>query len=1231
MDGKGIYVNIGINRICFTKAFVDSGCLSFATISQAFSRRLRLPRIPIRPRDLEQVNVTSERAITHVVYADTDIDGHQRDRVFFYVIPGQKDDIILGRPWMDFEDVTISPRRNELTIGTSGLVVKTRDPRIDTRHPLTQLTASVFGAVVRRAHRTRTRYDQRETTRIFAASLADITKALAPKKHSDPREKLPKHYQDFLSLFDRTEAEKLPPHRPGVDHTIPLETDESGQEKAPPWGPLYNMSREELIVLRRTLTELLDKNFIRASSSPASAPVLFVKKPGGGLRFCVDYRGLNAITRKDRYPLPLINETLRSLSKAKWFTKLDVVAAFHKIRIKEGEEWKTAFRTRYGLFEYLVTPFGLTGAPATFQRYINNTLREFLDEFCSAYIDDVLIYSDGSLSDHREKVRRVLKKLQEAGLQVDIDKCEFEAKTVKYLGYILEAGKGIRVDPEKIKAIDQWERPRTVRGVRSFLGFANYYRVFVPRFSEVAQPLTALTKKGVPFDWSPDCEQAFKTLKTLLISAPILAQWDPERKTVVEADSSGYAVGGALSQYDEEGTLRPVAFFSKRNNPAESNYPIHDKEMLAIIRCLEEWDAELRSVSNFEIWSDHKNLEYFQRKRQLSERQVRWAEVLARYNFTLEYRPGKEAVVPDALSRREQDMPTTDQDDRLAGRCLQLLQPVKGRALKINRLASTTPRPVTRVKAGFVKNGDQDHDLDDPADKSDPPENPFPHGPLENLWNEGLQANNRYWLIRQAVMEGERQLPPQWGLPISITECSIDEGKRLCWRGRIWLPHYEPLRTKVIQETHDSPLAGHPGRDMTKALISRQFTWPGLSQDVRRFLRNCDTCGRTAVWREKRRGLLKPLPIPERIWAEISIDFITGLPPSGPEQATNIMVITDRLSKNVIFEPMTLITSEAVAEKLLLCLIRHHGLPRAIVSDRGPQFVGHMWARICQLLNITRRLSTANHPETDGATERMNQVVEEYLRSYTTYWQDNWAPLLSIAMLAINNRDATSTNTSPFFMTHGYSVNILDLIEPAELLRARGRSPIAAGEAFVAKLREATEVAQAMMASAQERQEKYANNARQVAEQFRIGDKVWLRLKHIKTNRPSKKLDWLNAKYTVTELIGSHACRLDTPPGIHNVFHVSLLKRTASDPLPSQQQDDTQPPAMIGGSYDEEDDQEHQEWQIDEILDVKKTRGKTKLLVKWTGYAKPTWEPLSALLDAEALDEYEAKNGKISP
>ncbi|KAI1002903.1 hypothetical protein K3495_g5301 [Podosphaera aphanis] len=236
------------------------------------------------------------------------------------------------------------------------------------------------------------------------------------------------------------------------------------------------MSRDELLVLRKTPTDLLDKGWIRASNSPGSAPVLFVKKPGGGLRFCVDYRALNAITRQDRYPLPLFRETLRNIAKARYFTKVDVRAAFHRLRIKEGDEWKTAFRTRFGLFEWLVTPFGLVGAPATFQRYINSTLDYFLDQFCSAYMDDVLIYSDSSRNNHLNKVRLVLERLGKAGLKLDIEKYEFAVQEIKYLGFVIIAGQGVKVDRSKVEAIKAQEAPTSVKGVRSFIGFANFYR-----------------------------------------------------------------------------------------------------------------------------------------------------------------------------------------------------------------------------------------------------------------------------------------------------------------------------------------------------------------------------------------------------------------------------------------------------------------------------------------------------------------------------------------------------------------------------------------------------------------------------------------------------------------------------------------------------------------------------------------------------------------------------------
>ena len=277
------------------------------------------------------------------------------------------------------------------------------------------------------------------------------------RKNVDPAIKLPKQYHDYLDVFSKKEADTLPEHR-AYDHAINLKGDAQ-----PPSSALYGMSRNEIQELRRYLDENLAKGFIRASRSPAASPVLFVKKPGGGLRFCVDYRGLNAVTVKNRYPLPLITETLNRLSRAKVFTKLDIISAFNRLRIREGDEELTAFRTRFGLFEYLVLPFGLCNGPASFQHYINNTLRKYLDDFYTAYLDDILVYSETE-AEHEIHVNRILQKLREAGLQADITKSEFHITQVPYLGLIITT-EGVRMDPGKVETIVQWPSLINVKDV----------------------------------------------------------------------------------------------------------------------------------------------------------------------------------------------------------------------------------------------------------------------------------------------------------------------------------------------------------------------------------------------------------------------------------------------------------------------------------------------------------------------------------------------------------------------------------------------------------------------------------------------------------------------------------------------------------------------------------------------------------------------------------------------
>jgi hypothetical protein len=284
------------------------------------------------------------------------------------------------------------------------------------------------------------------------------------------------------------------------------------------------MSPTELTVIKRWLDDNLAKGNLRPSTSSTAAPLLLARKPVGGVRICQDYRGINDITIKNRYPLPLIRETLDAICNAKIYTKLDVIAAFNRVRIAEGHEWKTAFITRFGLYESTVTPFGLCGAPATFQRYINDTLYDILNEYATAYLDDVLIYSS-NVKEHTAHVREVLQRLEKAGLQIDLAKCEFGVTKTKYLGLVITPG-GIEMDPEKVAAIASWEPPTTRRQLQRFLGFANIYRRFIRNFSKLTRCLHDLTKKDTPWRWTNECQDAFTTLKAAFTTAPALRVYD---------------------------------------------------------------------------------------------------------------------------------------------------------------------------------------------------------------------------------------------------------------------------------------------------------------------------------------------------------------------------------------------------------------------------------------------------------------------------------------------------------------------------------------------------------------------------------------------------------------------------------------------------------------------------------------------------------------------------------
>ncbi|KAL5547177.1 hypothetical protein UlMin_006864 [Ulmus minor] len=406
----------------------------------------------------------------------------------------------------------------------------------------------------------------------------------------------------------------------------------------------YRMAPTEMIELRKQLQELLDRGFIRPSVSPWGAPVLFAKKHDGSLRLCVDYRQLNRVTIKNKYPLPRIDELFDQLGGSRYFSKIDLRSGYHQLRIREEDVPKTAFRTRYGHYEFLVMPFGLTNAPAAFMDLMNRVFKPYLDRFVIVFIDDILVYSK-TQEEHEEHLRIVLQTLRENKLFAKREKCDFWITEVKFLGHVISQ-EGISVDPSKIEAVLRWERPKNVSEIRSFLGLAGYYRRFVENFSRIAMPLTRLTKKEVKYTWDDQCEEAFQELKKRLTSAPILTISNSEEPYTVYTDASRTGLGCVLMQHG-----KVVAYASRQLKTHEQNYPTHDLELAAVIFALKIWRCYLYGAK-FEVFTDHKSLKYLFTQRDLNLRQRRWVEYMEDYDFTLQYHPGKANVVADALSRK---------------------------------------------------------------------------------------------------------------------------------------------------------------------------------------------------------------------------------------------------------------------------------------------------------------------------------------------------------------------------------------------------------------------------------------------------------------------------------------------------------------------------------------------------------------------------------------------------
>ena len=1159
--------------------------------------------------------------------------GKYQDCMQFSVLPLHGYDAILGMPWLSSVNPVINWKERNIRIGTSEINIK--DPNLQLNN-LTSSSSSqnnqkvdvptclmrwkdvkkelklnsidhacvvyVHVPSVTNTHNVMKNNNKNFTTCSYFSSLYHVNIPTHDSEIEIMNKEKKMVLHEFMDVFPSELPEGLPPKR-GVDHRIELKPGSS-----PTSRPTFRMSPSELDELKKQLSELSDLGFIQPSKSPFGAPVLFVKKKDGSMRMCVDYRQLNEITIKNKYALPRVDELFDRLHGASYFSKIDLRSGYHQIRIHDDDVHKTAFRTRYGHFEFKVLPFGLTNAPATFMQLMHDIFRDMLDEGVIVFLDDILIYSN-NLDSHKKLVRKVLHRLREHKLYAKESKCELFQRRVEFLGHHIDKD-GLHVIQDKVKAIQEWPALKSVGDVRSFLGLVGYYRRFIQHFSHIATPLTQLLHKDTPFIWGVKQQQAFDDMKKAVTNAPVLILPNVNLPYTVTTDASDYAIGATLSQ-DHGNGLQPIAFLSKKFLPAESNYVVHDKEMLAIICALKEWRHYLHGVK-FTIITDNISLKWFKTKETLSQRQVRWMEILQQYDMEIQHQKGKENVVADGLSRRP--------DHRLE-------------AFKERSLENENRKSENQVLV------DSCIDKDELATKME-----VLHAlPVEKsqlvVPAIHLQFKSEYLTDGHAMtILGDVPKYPNY---------YVKDGILFFKPNRLYVPAGTSgkIRSDLMMELHDTPTSGHLGAAKTIERITRNFYWPKMHHDIKQYVNSCMACQSNKPSHQHPMGLLQPLPIPHRPWQQVSMDLITQLPLTSKGHDA-IVVFVDKLTKCVHYAPTTVkVTSVELAEIFFREVVRHHGLPESIVSDRGSQFTSHFWRNLWTMLGTSLNMSTAYHPQTDGQTERANRTLEDMLRAYVSYRQDDWDQHLVAAEIAYNNSVQASTGFSPYFLNYGQHPHFA--IDLAVANAPASTNPAAANR--INDLHECIERAKENLLQAQEKQSFYANQHRRHVT-FQLGDKVWLSTEHLNIvgdqshrinvnshvnrgdneeisigpRRTAKLLPKYVGPYEISKVISPTSYQLTLPASmkIHNVFHISKLKKYEDgsilfphriNPIP-RPSPEIQPDGI-------------EEWEVETILDHRFRRhGRSNMttkeyLVKWKGYPdhESTWEPMSNLTNSQTL------------
>ena len=764
--------------------------------------------IPFTERHQIESQPIDGRMVVSVPNGDTMISGRivlgsrlviqNKDFSADFIVLGIHDfDIVLGMDWLSKHRATLDCYKKEVRL------IRPEEPCVIFRGIRREIAPSLINAMT--------------ASKMLRKGCQGYLAFVVDRRQEGTRlEDIP-IVKEFLDVFP-DDISGLPPDRE-VEFTIDLIP---GTEliSIPP----YRMDPVELRELKAQLEELLSKGYIRPSISPWGAPILFMKKKDGSLRLCIDYRQLNRVTIRNQYPLPRIDELFDQLQGSRVYSKIDLRSGYHQLRVQERDVPKTAFRTRYGHYEFLVMPFGLTNAPTAFMDLMNRVFQPYLDKFVIVFINDILVYS-GSSEEHSEHLRIVLQTLRELQLYAKLSKCQFWLDRVAFLGHVISV-EGVSVDPKKIEAVVNWKPLKNVSEVRSFLGLAGYYRKFVEGFSKIAAPLTKLTRKDVKYDWVDACQQSFEELKGRLTSTPVLALPNGRDGFVVYSDASRQGLGCVLMQND-----RVIAYAFRQLKKHEENYPTHDLELAAVVFALKIWRHYLYGVP-YKIFTDHKSLQYIFTQKELNLRQRRWLELIKDYDCTIEYHPGKANVVADALSRR----PESSLSHMRSG-YLPLLVDLRalGVILEVEDsgalLATFHIRPllVDQILVG------QSQD---------------PH--MIKLKEEIEKGKKAEFQIRDDGM--------------------IVKGQRVC------VPKYGELKRDIMEEAHSSAYAMHPGSTKMYKTLKEHYWWNGMKKEIASFVSRCLTCQQVKAEHQKPAGKIQLLPIPVWKWEKITMDFVTGLP-----------------------------------------------------------------------------------------------------------------------------------------------------------------------------------------------------------------------------------------------------------------------------------------------------------------------------------------------------------------